>query len=199
MTYFNNINNLDELKAAYRRLAMKNHPDHGGSVEIMQQINAEHDALFETLKKKHNASADEYHQTTETPEEFREIILTYTLSLSLVRRCCYDNRKFYYVRIDRTYSNGAVERVLCEEYKGADRHKAIKRFKDLQKAHPHQCHHGHKKALLGKVSKRCLPFAHIHPPLAAHRLRLPSPVPALSQLYPACQTKSSYQKKTAAF
>lgn len=62
--------------------------------------------------------------------------LTYTLSLSLVRRCCYDNRKFYYVRIDRTYSNGAVERVLCEEYKGADRHKAIKRFKDLQKAHP---------------------------------------------------------------
>ena len=75
MTYFNNINNLDELKAAYRRLAMKNHPDHGGSVEIMQQINAEHDALFETLKKKHNASADEYHQTTETPEEFREIII----------------------------------------------------------------------------------------------------------------------------
>ena len=41
----------------------------------MQQINAEHDALFETLKKKHNASADEYHQTTETPEEFREIIM----------------------------------------------------------------------------------------------------------------------------
>ena len=70
-------------------------------------------------------------------ERYNEIqSLTYTLSLSLVRRCCYDNRKFYYVRIDRTYSNGAVERVLCEEYKGADRHKAIKRFKDLQKAHP---------------------------------------------------------------
>ena len=75
MTYFNNIHSLDDLKAVYRRLAMKNHPDHGGSVEIMQQINAEHDALFETLKKKHNASADEYHQTTETPEEFREIIM----------------------------------------------------------------------------------------------------------------------------
>lgn len=70
-------------------------------------------------------------------ERYNEIqSLTYTLSLSLVRRCCYDNRKFYHVRIDRTYSNGAVERVLCEEYKGADRHKAIKRFKDLQKAHP---------------------------------------------------------------
>ena len=29
---------------------------------------------FERLKKQHNASADEFHQTTETPEEFREII-----------------------------------------------------------------------------------------------------------------------------
>ena len=48
MTYFNNIHSLDDLKAAYRRLAMKNHPDHGGSGEIMQQINAEHDALFDT-------------------------------------------------------------------------------------------------------------------------------------------------------
>ena len=75
MTYFNNINNLDELKAAYRRLAMKHHPDRGGDVETMKAINAEHDALFEALKKKHNENADDYHKTTETPEEFREIIM----------------------------------------------------------------------------------------------------------------------------
>lgn len=75
MTYFNNINNLDELKAAYRRLAMKHHPDRGGDVETMKAINAEHDALFEALKKKHNENADDYHKTTETPQEFREIIM----------------------------------------------------------------------------------------------------------------------------
>ena len=70
-------------------------------------------------------------------ERYNEIqSLTYTLSLSLVRRCCYDNRKLYHVRICRTYSNGAVERVLCEEYKGTDRHKAIRRFQSLQKGHP---------------------------------------------------------------
>ena len=75
MKYFTNVTTLDELKKQYRRLAMKYHPDCGGSDEIMKQINAEHDALFETLKASHNKTADEYHQTTETAEEFREIII----------------------------------------------------------------------------------------------------------------------------
>lgn len=74
MKFFANCETLDELKAEYRRLAMKHHPDRGGDVETMKAINAEHDALFELLKKQHNDSADEYHQTTETAEEFREVI-----------------------------------------------------------------------------------------------------------------------------
>lgn len=74
MKYFENITSLDELKKAYRRLAMQHHPDRGGSTEIMKEINREHDTLFETLKTQHNETADEYHQTTETPEEFRTII-----------------------------------------------------------------------------------------------------------------------------
>lgn len=74
MKYFQNINSLDDLKKAYRRLAMQHHPDCGGDVETMKQINDEHDRLFEVLKAQHNASADDEHQTTETPEEFRRII-----------------------------------------------------------------------------------------------------------------------------
>lgn len=79
MLYFSNIKNLDELKAQYRRLAMMYHPDRGGSVEIMQAINAEHDRLFEQLKREQNARAEQDNTgrtraTTETPEEFRTII-----------------------------------------------------------------------------------------------------------------------------
>ena len=74
MKYFINVKSLDELKKEYRRLAMIHHPDVGGSKETMQEINAEYDELHEKLKAAHNQTADEYHQTTETPEEFREII-----------------------------------------------------------------------------------------------------------------------------
>ena len=74
MKYFANCKTIDELKAEYRRLAMANHPDRGGDVETMKQMNADHDAAFEILKKRHNESADEFHQTTETAEEFRDII-----------------------------------------------------------------------------------------------------------------------------
>ena len=72
--FFKNVNSLEELKREYRRLVMINHPDHGGDTATMQAINAEHDALFEALKAKHNAEHDADHQTTETPEEFRKII-----------------------------------------------------------------------------------------------------------------------------
>lgn len=74
MKYFNNVHTLDELKAEYRRLALRNHPDRGGDPEIMKEINAEHDRVFEMLKRQHNATHDEQHQTTETAEEFRAIL-----------------------------------------------------------------------------------------------------------------------------
>ena len=72
--YFAKCRNLEELKAEYRRLANIHHPDHGGDTATMQKINAEYTERFEVLKNQHNSSADEYHQTTEAPEEFIDII-----------------------------------------------------------------------------------------------------------------------------
>lgn len=79
MKYFDNPQTLDDLKKQYRRLAMQYHPDtnpgrEAEMTEIMKVINEEHDHLFDRLKAQHNASHDEHHQTTETAEEFREII-----------------------------------------------------------------------------------------------------------------------------
>lgn len=69
---------LEELKSAYKHLAIANHPDHGGSTETMQQINAEYTDLFEQLKNTHrNADGKQYtsrESTDEAPAEFIELI-----------------------------------------------------------------------------------------------------------------------------
>ena len=56
MTYFQNIHSLAELKKQYRMLALANHPDKGGSTEIMQQINAEFTRLHALWKDDTSAS-----------------------------------------------------------------------------------------------------------------------------------------------
>ena len=40
MKYFANIKTLEELKKEYKRLALENHPDRGGDVEVMKARNA---------------------------------------------------------------------------------------------------------------------------------------------------------------
>jgi hypothetical protein len=45
MKWFQNINTLDELRTAYRKLAVRHHPDKGGSTADMQEINAEYEIL----------------------------------------------------------------------------------------------------------------------------------------------------------
>lgn len=72
--YFTQCKTLDELKAEYRRLAMKHHPDRGGDTATMQRINAEYETRFEELKNEHNATRDEAHQTNEAPADFIRII-----------------------------------------------------------------------------------------------------------------------------
>lgn len=78
MKWFNNPRTAEELKKQYRELAVKHHPDMGGSTADMQEINNEYDMLFERLKNIHsNAEGQTYtakDETTETPEEFKEII-----------------------------------------------------------------------------------------------------------------------------
>lgn len=57
--YFKDVNTLEELRKQYRDLLKKFHPDNGGNVSDMQEINAEYDKLFKVLKDRHESkSAD---------------------------------------------------------------------------------------------------------------------------------------------
>lgn len=56
MTYFKNVGTIEELRRQYRDLLKVNHPDNGGDVAKMQEINAEYDKLFKVLKDKHESN-----------------------------------------------------------------------------------------------------------------------------------------------
>ena len=56
MTYFKNVNTLEELRKQYKELLKRYHPDNpSGSTEATQQINQEYEKLFKLLKDKHDS------------------------------------------------------------------------------------------------------------------------------------------------
>lgn len=50
MKYFNNIKSFSDLKKQYRNLVLNNHPDKGGTTEMMQEINKEFEQLYNVWK-----------------------------------------------------------------------------------------------------------------------------------------------------
>ena len=76
MNYFAGVETRDQLKAEYKRLAKKWHPDlPGGSNEVMAQINAQYDELDKRLP---NETADGKRYNAEpvnAPESFRAAVV----------------------------------------------------------------------------------------------------------------------------
>jgi curved DNA-binding protein CbpA len=68
MKYFTNIKTIEELKKAYKRLAMQHHPDKGGTTEQMQEINAEYEKMFNLIK------SGQTNATEENSEDFIEVV-----------------------------------------------------------------------------------------------------------------------------
>lgn len=73
---FKKATTLEELKTIYHKLAMENHPDKGGSVEAMKEVNALYEEFFEVLKNTHrNKDGETYtKETNEAPADFMNII-----------------------------------------------------------------------------------------------------------------------------
>lgn len=64
MKYFNTVSDLSEPRKQYKELLKVHHPDNGGNVADMQEINAEYDKLFKMLKDKHNSKATDSNKTS---------------------------------------------------------------------------------------------------------------------------------------
>ena len=82
MTYFKNVNTIEELRKQYKDLLKKFHPDNGGSEEITKAINAEYEQLFKVLKNRHESKAAGTNDNTysdmkynfEEDEKLREVL-----------------------------------------------------------------------------------------------------------------------------
>ena len=65
--YFNSVTSYQDLKDQYRKLLKENHPDNGGNLEKMQEINVEYDAMFKIWKDRaavaNNLSEEEKTET----------------------------------------------------------------------------------------------------------------------------------------
>ena len=72
--YFKNVNSFEDLKAQYKELLKTNHPDNGGDLEIMKEINVQFDALFPIWKNKKEQKTGE--TVTETATSTRREFYT---------------------------------------------------------------------------------------------------------------------------
>lgn len=64
MKHFKAIKSLEDLKNQYKKLAIANHPDNGGKLKNMQEVNAEYDQLFPVWKRKSNVVSMETSYST---------------------------------------------------------------------------------------------------------------------------------------
>ena len=71
--YFTAVSNVAEIKALYRKLAMANHPDTGGSEETMKDLNTQYHAA---LKGEHGKDFEgrQYKYNSATEQELMDII-----------------------------------------------------------------------------------------------------------------------------
>lgn len=74
MKHFVNITTIEEAKAMYRNLAKLNHPDKGGDLETMKQINVEYDFVCSKILKGENLSDADFNDAWSNSQLFKEKI-----------------------------------------------------------------------------------------------------------------------------
>lgn len=88
MKWFHEVNTVDELRKEYKRLLLKHHPDNGGLVSDMQEINVEYDRLFDRLKDLHteNKKTYTYDENAENKafKEVLNIIISYQMEIEII-------------------------------------------------------------------------------------------------------------------
>ena len=71
----NKCSSVDELKRVFRALALQNHPDRGGDLETMQEINVLYQKLLKNFDNSTNASGFTYHYDEQKENKLMDLFL----------------------------------------------------------------------------------------------------------------------------
>jgi hypothetical protein len=74
MRYFKDCKTIEEVKAEYKHLAKKHHPDCGGDTATMQAINTEYAFACAKILKGGNLTEEETSEQVRLSEEYRKVI-----------------------------------------------------------------------------------------------------------------------------
>lgn len=85
MTYFTNVQTLEELRKEYKRLVKQNHPDNGGSEDIIKIINVEYEISFHILEKTDTASSNKFNMRE---DEMLRAIINAIVNLNIEIEIC---------------------------------------------------------------------------------------------------------------
>lgn len=88
MKWFNGVNTIEELRKCYRELLKKHHPDNGGRLEDMQEINREYDLIFAELRwstcEKDNSSNEEEKAQNEAFKAVLNEIIVFNMEIEII-------------------------------------------------------------------------------------------------------------------
>ena len=85
--YFAGVNTVDELRQSYKELLKKHHPDNGGDLHIMQEINAEYEVVFAILKQQTATSSESAEQASEEDTALRAVlneIISFDMEIEII-------------------------------------------------------------------------------------------------------------------
>lgn len=74
MKWFNDCSTVDQVKKRYKELALKHHPDRGGNLQDMQEINTEYTFAIARALKGENLSSEQEQEQTAFNEQYRQAI-----------------------------------------------------------------------------------------------------------------------------
>ena len=128
MRWFSEITSTNELRLEYKRLLMKHHPDNGGKVSDMQEINVEYDALFACIKAKREVDGhSSTHNENEENKAFKEVlnnIISYHMKIEVIGSWiwCFDCYAYKDRLKEIGFKFGAKKKAWCWHYGDYHRH-----------------------------------------------------------------------------